>query len=197
MRIKKAGDISKDTFEMIKNLIHPKSIDDSVLENVDVVDSKSSTVEDPRFDIFKSVISDDKKRFLELYEDLKSKDEDGDITELDKLLSTYFDGDPFDRFWSMSVKLSERIENYLDGYVRSQDTRKIALEMLIILQFMDQKRESIKVLFEAMDLDSDDKKEILAHRVISDAEMKEFLKNPTSLTIKKLLRRRKMDDWIR
>ena len=67
----------------------------------------------------------------------------------------------------------------------------------MILQFMNQKGNYVKVLFEAMDLDSNDQKEILVHRVISDAEIKEFQENPTSLTIQRLLRRRKMFDWIR
>ena len=58
------------------------SIDQSV-PKIQVIDDS------PEFNIFKEVISDDKKRFQELYNDLQVKREDDDFTGLDELLSTY------------------------------------------------------------------------------------------------------------
>jgi len=101
----------------------------------------------------------------------------------------------------VSVKLSEKIHDYLNRYTASWDTKFLALQMSMILTLMDGKREAIRVFYNAMDLDVTDREEILRrqqrHGLISDEEREEFLNDPNLLTVQRLLTRRKLLDWIR
>ena len=138
---------------------------------------------------------DEKELFFELYNQLKSKEPTDNFTKFDELLSTYFDEDFHQYIWSKSIQLPESILNAIDRYTTSWDTRKIALKLTIILQFMELKRQALRMFFNAMDLDSNGRRKLLAHEeltgMISDVERQEFMDDPSPLTIERLLKKRK------
>lgn len=170
------------------------SIDQSV-PKIQVIDDS------PKFKIFKEVILEDKKKFQELYNELQLKRDEDDFTGLDELLSTYFEKDLFAHLQTVSVKLREKIHDYLDRYTGYWDTKFLALQMSMILTLMDGKREAVRVLCNAMDLDITDREEVLGRQerrgLISDEEREEFLKDPNLSTIQRLLTARKLLDWVR
>ena len=72
---------------------------------------------------------------------------------------------------------------------------KIGLKLTVILQFMEQKRQALRLFLNAMDLDSNGRKKLLAHEeiagTISDVEKEEFENDPSLRTIERLLKKRK------
>ena len=211
----------EDILEKIENLIHSarngteSEEHHSTLEKLGIKGGKSARADSsdrsvpkiqvkedsPEFEIFKEVMSDDKKTFQELYNDLQLKREDDDFTGLDELLSTYFEKDLFTHIRSVSVELREKIHNYLNRYTGYWNTKLLALRMVMILTLMDGKREAVHAFWNALDLDDSAREEILRRQqrygLISDEEREEFLKDPNLLTVKRLLTTRKLLDWVR
>jgi len=191
MMMKSGGNTDSDILQQIEKLVQSsRPGTDSSIQSVSKIETDH---ESPKFKIFKEVILDDKKLFLELYNQLKSE-EPNDNLRFDELLSTYFDEDFHQYIWSYSIKLPERILDAIDRYKTSRDTKKIALKLSIILQFMELKRQALRLFFNAMDLDSNGRKKLLAHEemagIISDVERKEFMDDPSPLTIERLLKKR-------
>ena len=180
---------NSDILQQIEKLIQ------SSRPSTDSINQSVREDESPKFKIFKEVILDDKKLFFELYNQLKSKESDDNFTKFDELLSTYFDEDFHQYIWSKSIQLPESILNAIDRYTTSWDTKKIALKLSIILQFMELKRQALRMFFNAMDLDSNGRRKLLAHEemigMISEVERQEFMDDPSPLTIERLLKKRK------
>ena len=190
--------ISKEAKKTLMKLLQ-SLLDDSEDEenNEEIVNPKRSE-EDIEQEIFENVTLEERKRFYKLLNELKSRDSHlkrEDFQTIDRLLPQYFqseygwkDGNKLRR---EDTSFSEQIYQELRTF--QQELPLISLEMQIILNFMDKKRNMIKNLLGIVE--TNNKSELLERMhvwndVLED-EYKELKNNLSKDTIAKVLSNRK------
>ena len=162
------------------------------------IENQPKSKEDVEQEIFEDVTLKERKRFYKLLNELKSREsylKAEDFQNIDKLLPQYFkdeyewkDGDKLERG---NKSLSEQISQELRTFQR--ELPLISLEMQIILNFMDEKRNTIKDLLRIVE--SNNKDETLERkytwRDILEDEYKQLKSDLSKDTIARVLSNRK------
>ena len=158
--------------------------------------------EEPKFDnrprdttMFEDVTSGDKEKFILLLNKLKKHLKKEDFLKIDKLLPQYFKNESEfnDHGWS---RTGEAVRDELGRELRNLQRKAmplISLELQILLEFMDEKRQALNDLLGIMttgDKDISLERKSL-HGVITEDEKRQFMKELSRDTIARVLSNRK------
>ena len=161
------------------------------------IENQPKSKEDVEQEIFEDVTLEERKRFYKLLEELKSRASHlkrEDFQNIDKLLPQYFK----DEYgWKDGKKLkrenksfSEQINQELRTF--QQELPLISLEMQIILNFMDKKRNLVKNLLRIVETNNDESLEHMhVWNDILEDEYKELKNDLSKDTIARVLSNRK------
>ena len=190
----KEKDNKKDVKKLLQKML------ESLDEESEVEEEKEKEIEfqeDTEDKIFEDVTLEERKRFYRLLYELKSRKshlENEDFQKIDMLLPQYFKkeyGMQADGMQRQKKSFSEQINQELRKF--QGELPLISLEMQMILNFMDEKRISIKELLRI--LKSDEADELLRKKnfrgVITDDEYKELQKDLSKDTVARILPNRR------
>ena len=192
--------ISKEVKKTLKKMLQPLHGESEEEENQGEKrdDNRTRSEEDIKQEIFEDVTLKERKRFYKLLNELKSRESNlkaEDFQNIDKLLPQYFKDEyewkDADKLKRGNKSLSEQISQELRTFQR--ELPLISLEMQIILNFMDEKRNTIKDLLRIVE--SNNKDETLERkytwRDILEDEYKQLKSDLSKDTIARVLSNRK------
>ena len=194
--------ISKEAKKTLKKLLQSLPDDSEDEENNEEIVNPKRSEEDIEQEIFENVTLEERKRFYKLLNELKSRDSHlkrEDFQTIDRLLPQYFqseygwkDGNKLRR---EDTSFSEQINQELRTF--QQELPLISLEMQIILNFMDKKRNMIKNLLRIVETNNDESLEHMhVWNDILEDEYKELKNDLSKDTIARVLSNRKFKPMI-
>ena len=207
----KGGDLeTNDTLREIMKML--KTSKDEPVENNEKTEmeqpwSKKKSVpekdEEPmKFDnrprdtaMFEDVTSGDKEKFVLLLNKLKKHLKGEDFVKIDKLLPQYFKNESeFNHYgWGRTGEaVTDEIGQELRNFQR-QAMPLISLELQILLDFMDKKRQALNDLLAIIKNGDEDKslERVSLHGVITEDEKRQLMKELSRDTIARVLSNRK------
>ena len=188
--------ISKEVKKTLKKLLQSLHDDSEDVENNEEIVNPKRSKEDIEQQIFENVTLEERKRFYKLLNELKSRESHlkrEDFQTIDKLLPQYFQNEYGwkDKLRREDTSFSEQINQELRTF--QQELPLISLEMQIILNFMDKKRNMIKNLLRIVETNNKDEllEQMHVWNDILEDEYKELKNDLSKDTIAKVLSNRK------
>ena len=203
----KGGDLqTDDTLRKIMKMLKTSG-DESVEDKTEVEQPWTEKIlkknEEPKIDnrprdtaMFEDITLNDREKFMRLLDDLKKKLGKESFEDLDDLVPEYWNNKAEIRnfrWQRVGDVIGDEILDRLRGLQRFMPL--VSLEMQMLLNFMDKKRQALNKLIEIMESkDQSDLLEKMADKgIITDAEKYELMNNLNRETITKILSRRVFD----